>query len=187
MRDRGYNLIAVDGVKIVDLLEQKKDLYCYETESWGLSRINNDLTSAEGLYFLGFDLTDGVNYTYADAAGGEHTFTYYADDFIPLDEYRIFNNITETESKPFVYYELDTEKSLAVLTLTSCVFNEEYRNRVNEMFTEVKEKGIENIAVDIRDNGGGNSQVANEFIRYLDVDLTNIKRKQVNGGSGRFT
>ena len=38
------------------------------------------------------------------------------------------------------------------------------------MFTEVKEKGIKNVAVDLRDNGGGDSSVANEFIRYLNVD-----------------
>lgn len=38
------------------------------------------------------------------------------------------------------------------------------------MFTEVKEKEINNVCVDLRNNGGGNSLVANEFIRYLDID-----------------
>jgi len=42
------------------------------------------------------------------------------------------------------------------------------------MFTEVKAHGIENVAVDIRNNGGGSSQVVNEFLRYLDIDSYQI-------------
>jgi C-terminal processing protease CtpA/Prc len=38
------------------------------------------------------------------------------------------------------------------------------------MFREVKEKNIQNVAVDLRDNGGGNSLVVNEFIRYLNIE-----------------
>jgi C-terminal processing protease CtpA/Prc len=38
------------------------------------------------------------------------------------------------------------------------------------MFTEIKRNHIQNVVVDLRGNGGGNSLVADEFIRYLDID-----------------
>ena len=37
------------------------------------------------------------------------------------------------------------------------------------MFGEIKSKGIKNLCVDLRENGGGNSLVANEFLKYLDI------------------
>ena len=39
-----------------------------------------------------------------------------------------------------------------------------------EMLKKVHELGIQNVAVDLRENHGGNSMVANEFFRYLGVE-----------------
>ncbi|HBU12463.1 MAG TPA: hypothetical protein DEB31_06970 [Clostridiales bacterium] len=75
-----------------------------------------------------------------------------------------------TAPQSFVYYEIDADKNLAVLTLHNCWFNEEYRDCLQAMFTEVKEAGIDNVAVDLRNNGGGSSLVATEFIKYLDTE-----------------
>ena len=38
------------------------------------------------------------------------------------------------------------------------------------MFTEIKEKNIENLAIDLRGNGGGDTYVINELFKYLPVD-----------------
>ena len=62
---------------------------------------------------------------------------------------------------------------LAILTLDSCTNNDEYRSCLKQLFTEVKDKHIQRIAVDLRSNGGGDSLVADEFIHYLDVDQYN--------------
>ncbi|MDD6208902.1 MAG: S41 family peptidase, partial [Clostridiales bacterium] len=62
---------------------------------------------------------------------------------------------------------------LAILTLDSCTNNDEYRSCLKQLFTEVKDKHIQRVAVDLRSNGGGDSLVADEFIRYLDVDQYN--------------
>ena len=77
---------------------------------------------------------------------------------------------SSNEDYSFVSYEIDENKNLAILYLNECNYNDEYINCVNKMFTKVKELDIENVAVDLRGNGGGYSTVANEFIRYLNVD-----------------
>lgn len=41
---------------------------------------------------------------------------------------------------------------------------------MTEFFTEVKAGQIQTVVVDLRQNSGGNSLVANEFMRYSDID-----------------
>ena len=94
-------------------------------------------------------------------------FTLEGLDYLGLDNTEV-TYVFEKES--FVSYKIDEEKSLAIMTLTSCRANSEYNKAVKDMFTEVKEKNIQHVAVDIRGNGGGNDAVIGEFFRYLDID-----------------
>lgn len=75
----------------------------------------------------------------------------------------------EEADRSFVRYSFDEELSLAVFTLDSCRMNEEYRETLKEFFWEVRDRGIRNVAVDLRQNSGGNSAVAGEFLRYIDT------------------
>ncbi|MBQ8199673.1 MAG: hypothetical protein IJZ76_09660 [Lachnospiraceae bacterium] len=165
-------LVAINGLDMKKLLEQTKELYSYEAESWQLHMLKNDLSSAEGLMFLGIYTDAGVEYTYEHADGTRESNTYHTADFLTYDDYVSYNNIEQASDKEesFVSFEIDEDKSLAILTLTSCNYNKEYKDCLLRMFREVKEKNIQNVAVDLRDNGGGNSLVVNEFIRYLNVE-----------------
>lgn len=173
-KDAGDTLVAVNDMELAKILEEKSDLYCYEVESWGLRQLKSDLSTLEGLRFLSIPVNEGIAYTYEDLEGNRNTEIYDESDFVTYEEYMELNQIesqTETSAEEsFVYYAIDSERSLAFLTLNACNYNEEYCQCLQDMFTEVKEQGIEHVAVDIRENGGGNSLVANEFIRYLDVD-----------------
>lgn len=168
-------LAAINGIELKDLLRQTQDAYSYEVESWQLRGLKNDLSTLEGLQYIGFSADEGIVYTYESEDGEREDHTYYAEDFLLYDEYVEYNRIEEAQGDdtPFVYYEIDEDKGVAILTLNSCEYNDEYRACVKEMFTEVKEKQICNVAVDLRANGGGDSRVADEFIRYLDVDTWN--------------
>lgn len=170
--EKNAELVALNGMEMEELLEQTKEMYSYETKSWQLHMLKNDISSAEGLMFLGIGTDKGVEYTYENPDGTRESETYFTDDFLTYEEYVAYNDIEQEENgeEPFVYFEIDEEKSLALLTLDSCKYNQEYTDCLAEMFTQVKEKGIEHVAVDLRNNGGGNSMVADEFIRYLNVD-----------------
>lgn len=166
----GDILIKVNGKTIEELFKEKSYLYSFEAESYGLVRMKDDLEAIEGLDYLGISAEQGIVFTYKTAEGEEKDFTYNKEDFVPYDEYRKYNNMEDAEEEQsFVYYEIQKERGLALLTLDSCIYNNEYINCLKEMFTEVKAQGIENVCVDLRNNGGGNSLVANEFIKYLDV------------------
>lgn len=155
-------IVAVNGLTIDELLAQNARFFSYETEEYGRLWVESRLQFAEGLAYLGIDVDDGVMYTYAHPDGTETTYTFYRDDFAA-------DSSGAGEEASFVSYEIDRAHDLAILRLDQCVYNDAYRKCLKEMFTEVRANGISNVAVDLRRNGGGNSMVADEFIRYLNV------------------
>ncbi len=167
----GDILTAVNGMPIREMLTRYSDKISYETDTWGVRRLCNYVSTREGLAYLGISAENGVRYTY-QTKNGDFTERYAAaSDFLTWEEYAAYHSITEDAGQNrFVSFEIDEEHNLAVLTLTSCENNDEYRQCLQELFTEVKRQGIRNIAVDLRNNGGGNSSVATEFLKYIDVD-----------------
>jgi C-terminal processing protease CtpA/Prc len=176
-REKGDQLVKINGLSLEKLFESKKEYFSYELESWAMSQLGSYLCYAEGLIFLDIDVSNGVTYTY-DNNGVETDYIYHLTDFVTNEEYEQYyatknkdSSESETDSEQsFVYYNLDKDASLGVLTIDSCNYNQEYRNTVKNFFTDVKANNIQHIAVDLRENGGGNSLVADEFIKYLNVD-----------------
>lgn len=160
-----YEIVAVNGKTVEQIYDEAKPYYCYETEAL----INIDLGSLATLDFLGY--SEPFIYKWSK---GETTVeeTYTVNDFVAWDEYMEIHDeyFTPSEPKDFVYYEIDEQKSLAILTLTQCNYNQTYIRCVEDMFTEVKQKNIRNVAVDLCGNGGGSSLVGNEFVKYLPVE-----------------
>ncbi|MBE6765183.1 MAG: hypothetical protein E7546_04820 [Ruminococcaceae bacterium] len=171
-RAQGYTLDSINGKSITELFEENRGLFSFDAESWGVENLSGKLTSKEGLAFIGID-AEGVSYTWINESGERLTEAYTSADFVTYAEYVKYNEAymtNESETKSFASYKIDKDKSLAILTLTECNYNDEYIACLRDMFTEVKAQGINNVAVDLRGNGGGDSRVANEFIRYLEVD-----------------
>ena len=171
-KSAGYKVSAVNGKTVKEMLETSRDLYSFEAESWELECMKNDLLNLQGLDYLGFDVSGDITYTFTDDAGSELSETFSSDDFVTYREYIEFNGEESVtpDSGEFVSYSIDEAESLAVLTLKECIYNDKYQKCLRDMFTEIKAKGIHNLAVDLRDNGGGNDMTAVEFIRYLDTD-----------------
>src|SRR5262249_20323235 len=71
---------------------------------------------------------------------------------------------------PHVRFELDPDNDLGIFVLDSCINDDLYQKTLKQFFDGVREKKIGRVAVDLRRNGGGNSWVANEFLRYVDVE-----------------
>ncbi|MBQ9484292.1 MAG: hypothetical protein IJU82_08885 [Ruminiclostridium sp.] len=169
----GWKIKAINDTTIKELLTEKAGLFSFEAESWELETMKQYLISVQGLDYLGFDVSGGITYTYENDDGEVQSETYFPEDFVTYDEYITYNgegSTKDSRNEAFVRFTIDDEKSLAILTLDECNFNDEYINCLRDMFTHVKQKGIRNVAVDLRENGGGNDQVAVEFIRYLDTD-----------------
>lgn len=154
-----YEVENINGVFIGDILENASQMLSYENMYDMEHRILSNLQS-----FSGITLLTGV-YTQ------DYTVTYLEEGVsktIAVEPYP--ENTEKTEQSDFINYTIDKDNNLAILTLDQCNYNKHYKKVLKEFFTQVKENSITNIAVDLRKNGGGSSLVANEFVKYLNVN-----------------
>lgn len=171
--DANDDFVGINGITYENLLKKKQNLYSYEKESWAIKDMKNDSISLEGLTYLGIDASNGISYMIKTEDGHLYEEKVQKEDFITYDEYVKYNELDtkgHNEEKPFCYYSIDENKSLALLTLTSCRNNDFYAQTLNRMFTEIKEKNVKNLAIDVRNNGGGSSLVINKLFEYLNID-----------------
>lgn len=161
-------LKKVNDIDINELFNQNKIYYSYEMEEDAFNQFKQDLLTLEGLDKLEID-TEEIKYTY-ELNKKEKEYKYTKEDFLKKDEYNEYNKLTPKAEKSFVRYEIDKENNLAILYLDKCKNNDEYKRVLKEMFEQIKENNIRNIAIDLRNNGGGNSTVFQEFLKYTDID-----------------
>lgn len=153
----GRKPVTFGGVAADDLYARFLAMYSYENIHWANRNFPNYLRSAEQLNWLGVPAEGSVQVLLeGDPQAVELPFA----DPLPADS-------TEPD---FVRNKIDRDRELGILTLDKCTVNQHYKDVLKQFFTDVKSAGIGTIAVDLRNNGGGNSGVVNEFLRYLPVD-----------------
>ena len=164
--------VSINGLSKEDIFNQNRQLFSTESDDYAIGKVGNYLTSLEGLAFLGIDSKDDFYiYKFRHTDGTAKEYIYHKSDFVTIDEYCAFNKIENLNSqKTFVHYEIDTENNVGIFTLDSCINDETYKQTARNFFDEIKKSGIKNIVVDLRNNGGGNSTVVNEFLRYLSAE-----------------
>jgi hypothetical protein len=131
------------------------------TENSHLVRLEGPwmLSARPYLQHLGLIEPAGVYVTY-QRAGRNHTVRL---PVIKLER-------PKNENLPFIFHTIDKQHNLAVLTLNSCRFNTEYFLKLRGFFQDVHGQQIDNIALDLRRNDGGDSRVIDLFLSYLDID-----------------
>lgn len=162
------NPVAVNGIMTDQIYKTYLQLISYEQESYAKALFQNIFYTKSNLEYCGVDTSNGVCYTFL-VDGKEKEFYYDFVDFaqVKTDEMNSSENEGNTS---FVTYQIDKDHDVAIFKLLSCVCNDEYLSVLDQFFTEVFEQQINHVIVDLCDNGGGNSWVANEFLRYIDVD-----------------
>lgn len=170
------NLIKIDNVSINDLYEKFLGQFSYELEAYAKYQFEKAVTREEYLKFLGLDTKDGVDFTF-ETSNGEETYHY---EFVTSD--KVINKPIEEQNDNFVYYKFDEENKIGILTINQCHYDDYYKKVVGEFFSWVHSKGYTQIVVDLRENGGGNSMVVNEFLSHINVDEYKIS----GGGDVRF-
>lgn len=165
MKSKGYSIYSVNEITEDGMKELIEPYASYETP-------RHIFVDMEDLFYLDLcGLEAPFKVVWKSEDGDEESRTYNREDFITCDEYYdLEDKYLPSDNNDYVYYEIDEEKSLAILTLKRCRISEHYREVLHEMFTEIKEKNIENLAIDLRGNGGGDTYVIKELFKYLPVD-----------------
>lgn len=164
---QGYEdaeVIRINGISVEELYRRFLEQFSYELESYASYRFSSHICDLEYLEFIGVDVASGITFTFSN---GNEEWDQSMTSQVPTQD-------TAVAKLPFVSYQIDEGKSLGIFTLRSCIADDVYRETVKEFFSKVKESSISNVVVDLRNNGGGNSQVINEFLRYVDIDRYSV-------------
>lgn len=173
LNDYGLPL-TINGVDIQSFYENFRAQFACETESYVQIMFADMLKSERWLTFLGVDVSNDVIFTFETENGAEDF--YYR--FVMSD--RVIG--ADPQTSQWVYYSVDEQSSIGIFTLKQCYYNDEYIVALSEFFNEIFDKNIQNIIVDLRGNGGGNSYVANEFLTYVDTDFYNSWQYDIRYG-----
>ena len=151
-----------------ELFLKNNDLFSYESNEWGIYLLKDCLKTLEGLKFLGVD-TDTFDFVYSTEKNKEEVVTYSFSDFY---DYQTAVEMMNKEAEDIPPYScvIDKDDNYSVLTLDSCDYEKDFREFLYNFFEDTTKADIDNVIVDLRNNGGGNSMVANEFILYLNYD-----------------
>ncbi|MBP7480773.1 MAG: S41 family peptidase [Spirochaetaceae bacterium] len=160
--------VKINYQKIEEILSEYLLLSSYEYDFYAIRKFfDSSIYTKTSLEFMGIDTSTGVTFTYNDNGSPVNYFF----EFVPYQN--VIKDTATDLNNNWVFFEIDEKSSLGIFTLTTCNLNDEYRKVLADFFKEVNDKSIENIAVDLRGNGGGNSGVANAFLQYINVDMYN--------------
>ena len=153
-------VISIGGIPAEDLYRTFKSQFSHELEGYAAFNFARLCRDKDYLAFMNVDVSKPIVIVFNTPLG----------EISEIYEFAELEQTQEVQNTPFVYYKIDTDNRIGIFTLTECNFNDIYRETLNSFFADVKSNQIQTVVVDLRENGGGNSMVANEFIRYLDAD-----------------
>jgi C-terminal processing protease CtpA/Prc len=78
-------------------------------------------------------------------------------------------NLQETDEDLFTF-NIMKDKNLGILKMDKCVKTEAFKEILNKFFYEVNNQNIGSVAIDLRNNTGGDISVLQEFFKYVDID-----------------
>lgn len=154
---RSGMLLSIDGISADSMKEHFKKVFPYEPQVsfYADYMFGEALQYGSWLTLLGADVSDGI-----DVVIGENNETKHFD---------MTDEPPERKQLDLCSYKIDKENSLGIFTLNRCEMSQEYTEKLSEFFGKVKDNDIKNVAVDLRSNGGGTTEVINEFLRYINI------------------
>ena len=157
----GYIVVEIGGIARDDLYQRFLTQFSFELESWARYSFASRLCRGEYLSFVGVDTQKDIPLVLEKPNDGSRITATFALCDITIDE---------EKAEPDFDYSIDLSAGVGIFTLRRCVYDEEYKSGLRDFFAAVQENNLHSVIVDLRSNPGGNSLVANEFVRYLPAE-----------------
>lgn len=159
----GAEVLSINGTGSREMLERMMRYESGERYFFRLSRVNYVFPL---LFMMLYD-SDSYKIEYRErGAKKTKTVTLAAATSEEMNS-RLPKDGDNNEAKPDYSFYMMKEKGVAVMDFQ--VFRDKKRMRAfaDSMFTTLRDNGIRNLIIDIRDNGGGDSKVGDELLRYI--------------------
>ncbi|MBR6198130.1 MAG: hypothetical protein IKQ72_11085 [Bacteroidaceae bacterium] len=160
-------ITSINGIDTKEMLTLMMQYVSGERDFYKLNRISDDFLAYFHLLFT------NDNYEIEHKLKGEKkskTITVPSISFEDSKQLRLgYNkrNAIATSNKDNYSFQILKDKSIAIMDFRSFWDVDRMKNFADSMFMTLKEQGIRNLIIDIRENGGGNSRVGDELLRYI--------------------
>lgn len=170
----GYTVNKIGGVSVDQLYERFQEQFPYELDAWARYAFASRINRSDYLAFVGISAEREVEISLERENDGSiinKAFTLQENSMaVPAG------------TEPFYDYSIDKASGVAIFTLRQCIYDKTYKTALKDFFTSVRDGGVHSVIVDLRGNPGGNSLVANEFLRYLPVESYKVGSSNVRFG-----
>lgn len=149
-------ILSINGIPYRSVVAEMLRCYSGERTAFRLTRMESNFVHIFPAVYPAENYR--VEYRRGDNTNTE-TFTTVPDNKV---QGRLYNNSTVLYS-----YKVDEAKSAVIFEFNHFTDRDKFKPFLDSMFREMKEKKINNLIIDIRNNGGGSSGLGDELLRYL--------------------
>ena len=159
---RGDKILSINNISADSIVASMMPYVSGERSHLRLSRVSTMFTSLFQMLYAS-DKYDVIYQPKGTDKVLQHTFTATT-----WDEIKKRCPTTKSGKKYADYsYSVDSINSVAIMDFRECSDIERIEHFADSMFTDLKERNISNLIIDIRNNGGGNSGVGDVVLRYI--------------------
>ncbi|MGI6575648.1 MAG: S41 family peptidase [bacterium] len=169
-----YVVNKIGDVAVAQLYERFQEQFSYELDAWARHAFASRINRSDYLAFVGIDIGREVEISLKRQNDGSLVNKAFA-----LQENEIAMPV---ETETFYDYSVDGASGIGIFTLRQCIYDKTYKTALKDFFISVQDEGVHSVIVDLRGNPGGNSLVANEFLRYLPVESYQVGSSAVRFG-----
>ncbi len=174
----GAKILSINGTTTADMIERLLTMVSGEREHFKLRRMDDPFIAVFETVYGGKEAYD-VEFTRPGSTTTEHAML----PATKIEDMRGRMSATAEDKPQADYsYSIDEENGIAVMDFRR--FNDPASMKLmcDLMMNDMKSHGIRKLIIDIRENGGGNSQVGDVLLRYISprpfrqMDKTVVKR-----------
>lgn len=176
---KGDIIVQIGNRTESELLAVLRNLIPAENDNWVKVNAVRLLPREPYLRAMGLIKQDNISVTFT-RAGSEGQVELPLQT--SLERLKAIVNIPYTYAVENLQYIIDPSHSLGVYRMDSCSLSPAFLSSIQSFFQDVQKFDLKHIAIDVRNNTGGNSQVIDEILSY-----TSVKRYKAFGGTRRYS
>lgn len=162
-------ILSINGMSAKDMVGRMLTFVGGEREFFRLTMIDNNVM---GMFHLLFPAPEySIKYVEPNS-NEEKTVTLQAVDANTLNSGlvlspKILKLMEEHGGNAPYTFRILNEKKVAVMNFDACMDVKGMQAFADSMFTTLRQQGIKNLIIDVRYNGGGNSNVGDVLLKYI--------------------
>ncbi|MDE5693817.1 MAG: hypothetical protein K2I09_07870 [Duncaniella sp.] len=158
---RGAKILSINGVKAEDMLDSMLPYVAGEKEPFKLSRIDGSFAAFRHMLYP----AESFDIVYLPKNEKKpKKVTYPATLFEEVE--RRSPALPSDNGKPYSF-TIDKKRNVAIMDFREFSNKSGMETFADSMFRELRNHNIDNLIIDLRRNGGGNSAVGDVLLRYI--------------------